>query len=84
MGEPSLETQNARISPESTRHRPLRPAINAVMEVFRRWPVIRRSRRMLKDSLSTLYPVLSRRATLKKVAATMVAAPSTIRWNAKS
>ena len=31
-----------------------------------------------------LYPVLSRRATLKKVAATIVTAPSTIRWIAES
>jgi hypothetical protein len=31
-----------------------------------------------------LYPVLSRRATLKKVAATIVIAPSTIRWIAES
>jgi hypothetical protein len=30
------------------------------------------------------YPVLSRRATLKKVAATIVTAPSTIRWIAES
>ena len=31
-----------------------------------------------------LYPVLSRRATLKKVAAIIVTAPSTIRWIAES
>jgi hypothetical protein len=31
-----------------------------------------------------LYPVLSRRATLKNVAATIVTAPSTIRWIAES
>ena len=31
-----------------------------------------------------LYPVLSRRATLKKVAATIVTAPSTLKWIAES
>jgi len=58
---------------------------NPVLEVFRRRPAIRRSHQMVQDFPSRrLYPALSRRATLKKVAATIVTAPSTIRWIAES